>query len=414
MKLSNKPYIHTMINKVAYAVVMFLSNALITRALGVNLKGEYTYIINAANLIAIIAGMGVYQSIPYFNRQAGKDEDVVQEYLNIFVLQFLIYFVIAIGVFFLCNKQMSVVFISMLVLVDTLSQQLNMLLLIHNIYKRNKIFILGAYVNLIASILCFLFAKENLMAAILVLVIMRMVYIVGYIIASERVPKPYLVKWGSFLAKVKFGYLPMLSFLMITLNYKVDVLMLKASPNISPAELSYYSTGVTIAELAWFIPDVFKEVLFSKTAKENNYKEIAAVIRVSNAVMAAIILGVIVCGKFVIRIVYGAAFVPSYGVTILLFAGIPAMSWFKIIYTLFNAQGKRKISFAVLSASTVINIVTNLILIPVIGIYGAALASVVSYSVCGVVFVILFARLAEMKVTEFILMRKADIKVLLK
>lgn len=413
-KLKGKPYVHTMINKVMYALVMFLANALVTRALGTALKGEYTYVINVANIVAIIAGLGVYQSIPFYNRKADGKYDVVQEYLNIFILQFIIYFMISAVVFIVCGYKISIALICMLVLVDTLSQQLNMLLLIHDIFMRNRIFIWGAYVNLVASVFCYIFAKDNLVAAVFVLVVMKLFYVIGYIIVSGRFPKPFQVKWKTFIEKVHFGYIPMLSFLMITLNYKVDVLMLKAAKSVSRTQLSYYSTGVAIAELAWFIPDVFKEVLFSKTAKKNNYDEISAVIRISNAVIFCIILGIIALGRPFIGIVYGKEFVPSYGVTIMLFLGIPAMSWFKIIYTLFNAQGKRKTSFSVLGASAVINIGMNFATIPYLGIYGAALASIVSYIVCGIVFIILYAKLSGDKVRNLIIMKKSDIKVLLR
>lgn len=413
-KLKGKPYVHTMINKIMYAVLMFVANALVTRALGTALKGEYTYVINVANIIAIIAGLGVYQSIPFYNRKAQGKYDVVQEYLDIFIMQFLIYLIISIGVFFAGGRTISIALICTLVMMDTLSQQLNMLLLIHDIFMRNRIFIWGAYVNFAASIICYIFAKDNLIAAVSVLVIMKLFYVIGYIIASGRIPKPFNVKWKVFFEKIHFGYIPMLSFLMITLNYKVDVLMLKAFKEVSATQLSYYSTGVQIAELAWFIPDVFKEVLFSKTAKKNNYDEISAVLRISNAVITCIILGIILLGKFFIRIVYGADFVPSYGVTVMLFLGIPAMSWFKIIYTLFNAQGKRKTSFSVLLVSAIINVVMNFLTIPHIGIYGAALASILSYSVCGIIFIILYAKLSGEKVYNLILMKKSDLKVLLK
>lgn len=413
-KLKGKPYVHTMINKVMYALVMFVANALVTRALGTALKGEYTYVINVANIVAIIAGLGVYQSIPFYNRKADGKYDVVQEYLNIFTLQFIIYFLISAVIFIACGYKISIALICMLVLADTLSQQLNMLLLIHDIFMRNRIFIWGAYVNLVASIFCYIFAKDNLVAAVLVLVIMKLFYVIGYIAASGRIPKPFKVKWKVFFEKVRFGYMPMLSFLMITLNYKVDVLMLKAAKSVSATQLSYYSTGVAIAELAWFIPDVFKEVLFSKTAKKNNYDEISAVIRISNAVIVCIILGIIVLGKPFIGIVYGKEFVPSYAVTVMLFLGIPAMSWFKIIYTLFNAQGKRKTSFTVLAASALINVGMNFATIPYLGIYGAALASIASYIVCGFVFIILYAKLSGDKVRNLIIMKKSDIKVLLR
>lgn len=409
-----RAYINTLINKVAYAVVTFVANALVTRALGVELKGEYTWILTVASIIAIIGGLGVYQSIPFFNREEGDVYDIAQKYVNIFVLMSLIYIAAGGFVFFLSNENSKVACISLLAVVDMLSQQLNMLMLINNIFVRNKIFIAGSYINLILSGICYFVFQNDLYIAVAIVVVIKLFYIVAYLVSIERVPRPFQVEGKHFLKVVRFGYLPMLSFLLITLNYKVDVLMLEGASSITNVQLSYYTTGVSIAELAWFIPDVFKEVLFNKTAKKNNYKEISSILRVSNAVLIVIILAVIVLGRFMIRLFYGQAFAPAYEVTILLFLGIPAMSWFKIIYTLFNAQGRRKTSFSVLLASTLINILVNYFAIPHFGIYGAALASVLSYSVCGIVFIFLYGKISGEKVWSLFILRKGDIKTLLR
>lgn len=409
-----RAYISTFMNKVGYAIITFIANALVTRALGVGLKGEYAWMLTVTSIFAIIGGLGVYHSIPYYNREEGMEYDLVQKYVDIFTMMGIIYAVVGGLVLVVIRADAKLICMCALVLFDLLSHQLNMLLLVENIFVRNKVFITGSYVNLALSILCYLFFKKQLLVAVGITITIKAFYTVFYLIGAKRIPRPHKADWKHFVKAVKFGYIPMLSFLLITLNYKVDVLMLQAAPNISKAQLSFYTTGVSIAELAWFIPDVFKEVLFNKTAKGNNYSEIASVLRVANAVLLTIILGVVVFGKLAIRILYGQAFAPSYEVTVLLFLGIPAMAWFKIIYTLFNAQGRRKTSFSILLISTLINIVMNCIFIPIIGIYGAAVASIFSYSVCGFVFLALFAKISGEPFRSLFIMRKGDLKVLVK
>ena len=70
----------------------------------------------------------------------------------------------------------------------------------------------------------------------------------------------------------------------------------------------------------------------------------------------------------------------------LLIAGIIPMSYFKIIGTLLLAQGKKGAYLGMLSASVAVNILCNMITIPLWGKMGAAMASVVSYAVAGFVF----------------------------
>lgn len=413
-KSFNKPYIHTLFNKVAYSGCMFISNAILTRALGVNLKGDYTWLINYASIISIILGLGIYQSIPYFYRKAHDKREMVKEYFNIFIFQFIIYVLLAIGIILFNHGNITVTLLAILIIVDTLSQQLNMLLLIDDIIMRNKIFIGGAFVNLVLSIVVYVFLRNNLVAATFVTVAVKIFYIFGYSAILKIVPNFSKISFYSIFSKIKFGYLPMLSFLMTTLNYKVDVLMLKSAGNVSAQMLSFYSVGVSLAELAWFLPDVFKEVLFSKTARDNNYEEIASVLRISNFLMMVVVLGIVVCGRILILLFFGKQFLNSYFITIILFLGIPAMSWFKIINTLFNAQGKRKLNFMILTLSAVCNIVVNYISIPYLGIYGAGLASILSYTITGMIFLVLFSRCSGIKFRHLFILKKKDFKVLLK
>lgn len=412
-KSDSKPYLHTFLNKIVYAVITFIANSLITRALGVSLKGDHAWILNVANIVAVVSGLGVYQSIPYFSRKAGEDRNMIGEYVNIFALQNLIYVFISVLILMFTDRDPVLALILILAIADIYSQQLNMLMLIENIFIRNKIFVCGAWINLGASALCYCFFKENLAFSVMLLVVVKIFYMVSYSISLKEVPRPYKLKGMMLWEKVRFGYLPMLSFLLITLNYKVDVLMLRMFANVTVEERGYYAAGVSLAELAWFIPDVFKEVLFSKTAKNNNYREIAAIIRISNLVMLFIIGSLVIFGKLLISIFYGKVFLPSYKVTVLLFLGVPAMSWFKIIQTLFNAQGRRWMSFGVLLVGTILNIAFNSLLIPYIGMYGAAGASILSYGVCGIFYLLSFAKISGTKLKELLLVQPSDYKILL-
>ena len=385
----------------------FLANALLTRALGLSLKGEYTWILNYANIISIISGLGIYQSIPFFIRNR-PENDWLQEYINIFTLQAAIYFCISLIIGWIFRQNFSVLFIGLLSAADIFSQQLNMLLLIDKITERNRIYTLGAFVNFFLSVLILLLLRNNLYAAVFCAFTVKLFYIISYLILSEKKPHPLQTSGKKIAEKVQFGYLAMFSFLLIVMNYKIDVIMLKSSSIVSAEQLSLYTTGVSIAEIAWMIPDVFKEVLFSRTSNKSNDYEVAAALRLSNFVVCAAIIAIILFGRIFIRLFFGIDFVPAYRVTILLFLGIPAMSWFKIIYMLFNAQGRRKTSFFVLLLSSLLNVALNAFLIPVWGIYGAAGASIFSYGLCGILFLGIYARISNQKLLSLFLVKRND------
>ena len=233
-----------------------------------------------------------------------------------------------------------------------------MLMLVIDIKKRNLIQICGNIVWILSVVLIFFFQDEILQYALISFCISKVILLISYLWSIGKIPKPMKVKCNVILKKVKFGYLPMFSLLLMTLNYKVDILMLKAEKSISMSDIGIYSVGVSVAELLWFIPDVFREVLFNKTAN-NDERDVISVIRVSNCIMVLIIFAEILFGKIFILIFYGEAYVNAYRVLLILLLGVPMMAWFKIIYTVFNAQGKRKLSFFLLTLSAILNIVLN-------------------------------------------------------
>jgi len=80
--------------------------------------------------------------------------------------------------------------------------------------------------------------------------------------------------------------------------------------------------------------------------------------------------------------------------------GIIPMSYFKIIGTLLLAQGKKGVYLGMLTGSVVVNIVCNLVTIPLWGKMGAALSSVVSYTVAGGLFLVYYLRTYQIAARE--------------
>ena len=63
---------------------------------------------------------------------------------------------------------------------------------------------------------------------------------------------------------------------------------------------------------------------------------------------------------------------------------------FKLIHPIYVNNGKAKIIIYLLSISVIVNIISSWILIPNWGAFGAATASVISYTICGILFFVKF------------------------
>ena len=202
----------------------------------------------------------------------------------------------------------------------------------------------------------------------------------------KRMPNPMKADLRFAAKIVPFGFISMVTTLMLTLNYRVDTLMMGYLYHIPDTEIGFYSLGVSLSEYGWLIPDAFREVLFSRTAKDDAIEEVTMSMKVNFYLTLLMILGILLLGRPVIRILAGAEYLPAYPVTVMLIAGIIPMSYFKIIGTLLLAQGKKGVYLGMLSASVLVNILCNMLTIPLWGKMGAAVASVVSYAVAGFVF----------------------------
>lgn len=99
-----------------------------------------------------------------------------------------------------------------------------------------------------------------------------------------------------------------------------------------------------------------------------------------------------VFGQPIIRLLYATEFERAYMPLVIIITGNIFMIFYKFIYTLFISDGKRLISVIIFTVSVLANVVLNLVLIPDYNINGAAFASLVSYSLCGILFFIVFSR----------------------
>ena len=207
---------------------------------------------------------------------------------------------------------------------------------------------------------------------------------------------------------MKFGFFPMLSALLSTLNYRVDILML--GNYVADAAIGVYSVGVLLAERVWLIPDAMKGVMVSKIAKGKDANETAYVIRICNTVCLIVCIGIAVVGKPFLSFVFGPEYDGAYEITLVLLAGVFSLIYYKLIAAYNAAMGKQFVSFCLLGISVLCNVIANLYLIPAIGIYGAGFASVLSYTICALMFIVYFCHETKIPLKKMLFMDVADSK----
>ena len=404
----NNDYVFTIFTKGVAMLIGLIATGLSSRYLGPALKGQLAPISNWITLVAVIANLGLYQPYPFYRRQG--EPDVLAKFLNIFSLQFVVYTAVGI-VAAVVFRSYTVTAVCLIAPIQVLANQLSFLIMVEDVKYKNVVFFTARVVNTVIMALALLTLRPSLLVALALIVVGDLIT-VGMALRRLKQPGNPLRASLPFLRKITgFGVISMITTLLLTLNYRIDVLMLDWF-RVPDTEIGFYQTGISLAEYCWLIPEAFREVLFSRTARSDAIDDVSLSLKLNLYLTLAMILGVVVLGKPLIRLVHGAPFLPAYNVTVILLAGIVSMSYFKLIGTLLMAQGKQRVYLVLLAASVLVNILANWLTIPTMGKEGAALASVLSYTVAGGAFLAYFVRTYHVPLAPLFVVRRAELRAL--
>ncbi|MGQ7672623.1 flippase [Streptococcus suis] len=209
---------------------------------------------------------------------------------------------------------------------------------------------------------------------------------IGLIIAYFR-NREEKFKW-----KVDIGYAKsilsqswylILSGLMVTLYMQIDKVML-GSLMPTKVEVGVYSAAESIASMWYFVPMAiitsFQPVIMSK--KKINEESYLKSVQLLYTIVAWLGIGfgmfVLIFSNPIVNILYGTEYQKASSIlSVSIWAGTFAMLGSARGIWLIS-EGLQRYSVIYISAGAIINIVLNYILIPVIGGYGAAVATLIS------------------------------------
>lgn len=405
-KITSNDYIYTIFTKIMAVVIGLIASSYSNRFLGPELKGELGQISSMISIVAVTANFGLYQPYPYYKRQ--NEPDVLDKFLRIFLLQFIIYTVIGVIAAALIDS-FALTAVCLIAPIQVLANQLSFMIMVEDVKFKNKIFFTARITNTLITILAFYTMDRTILVSLALVVVGDLITVIMALRRMKRMPNPLRADLRFAAKIVPFGIVSMITTLMVTLNYRIDTLMMGYMFGIPDAEIGFYTLGVSLSEYGWLIPDAFREVLFSRTAKDDAIGEVTMSMKVNLYLTLCMIVGILVLGKPVIWLLAGAEYLPAYPVTVLLIVGIIPMSYFKIIGTLLLAQGKKYTYLGMLTLSVVANIICNTFTIPLWGKMGAAAASVVSYMVAGGCFLVYYLKTYNIPARDVFLFKPEEI-----
>lgn len=404
VNITKNIYIFSVLSKLFGVLTGFIYTILFTRYLGPELRGNSAVIINLSTLVSVIMGFGVYQVYPRFKKLEGE---ILEVFTSNIKGMFMLYCILAIPfTLFLpinMDTKISILIFPMTIFI----KQLNYIVLVEYPKRRNLSAIILNIIDLLLIGLLLLFTKANYLILISFLLCKEFIYLV---IAAQNLGLNFFkIKYrlNNLFQYIKFGFVPMLTLMLMTINYRVDVLMLNG--HVSTADIGIYSLGVSLAERIWIIPDALKDTLISRLSKGKTEIEVAKVIRISLLLIIISIVFVVFFGQFIIEILFGKEFYGAYKITVIMLYGVVGMIFYKMVYSYNVVNGYINVNFILLGFAALINVIGNLFLIPIYGIKGAAYTSVISYLLCGISFLIYFKYKSGIKFKELLFIHKADL-----
>lgn len=401
-------YVFAVITKLFVVLIAALNYSLRARVLGQYYNGTYSYINSLLTLIVILAVFGIHEAYAYYRKILGEDFKLKYYGAVQLLVSFYAILVLAIEIVYKKLDVYSVVIV--LVPIMAYSKCITGTATIEHPKIKNIVEFGINLPDILIYVIIYLFSKPNIIwiAIIIMLKDICVCFVYTYL---DRIKICITIESFVILKKlVFFGIVPMLSLLMTKLNYRVDILMLKKYLDFE--QIGVYSVGSSLAEQCWVIPEAVRDILLSKLVLGKKEDEVAKVCKFSFWIMFLLSIIIFFSGKKLICFLFGAEYTDSYYVAVIELFGVLGMIYMKMIMA-YNVVKKKPITnLLILSLGVITNILANMILIPVWGINGAAIASMFSYILCGSGFLIVFIKNTKFTAREMILLSKSDIQVI--
>ena len=194
-------------------------------------------------------------------------------------------------------------------------------------------------------------------------------------------------------------------------SYRADILVLGATLG-DAAAIGLYTFAVSLAELAFMVPDSVSTVFYPRVAgmERRAADDLAPQVSRFTLLVTAISVIALVPAAYVVTHVVLPAYAGSMPAFLVLIPGIIALSVSKVLAGYIGGLGLPLMVARASVANLVINLVANVVLIPILGIVGAAVASLVSYTIHAAILSFIAARLARRRPHEYVIPTTAELR----
>ena len=224
---------------------------------------------------------------------------------------------------------------------------------------------------------------------------------------------PLVLKGPALTAMVRFSVVGLAANIIQTINYRFDVWVVQEYSGVS--ELGLYAVAVGLAQLFFYIPTSFSRVmqpfLFGSDGTTMREKFLSlSRMNTTSVLVGCVLLGAI--ASTAIPLLFGVNFTGSVSPLLILLPGIVFASAWKFLAVYVIHMQQQRFTLLASFVGAIVTIGLDLLLIPIWGINGAALATTISYLTTLLVTCFYLWRRMDLNVLHAFLIKSSDIKLL--
>jgi stage V sporulation protein B len=398
-----------------------IGGILTARFLGAEGKGQVTLAMSTGMLLARVLCIGSEESVPYF--LAGRKMDVrmvLGNWLIILALAMVVTYAVIMPIAYSClmdNLLDGVPF--GLLLLGTLSCPIYLLrLMINGILAGYEDFSRQTLHNIvlsIASILAVLISLVMLRCSPLGYILFQhgfsvLSLVIGAGLLLQTIPFRPAFSMSALTQMLRYGSKSMLSQLLTLIDLRLDIYIVNLF--LQTASVGVYTVAASIANMFWIIPNGIVISMFPRVASlSGDQSNRLTALLCRNAIWLTVLGGgsFMLVSKPIIVWVFGPDFAPAALALAFLMPGVLGQVVARICFTDCAARGypgKATLSNAITASLTIL---LDFVLIPRMGIQGAALASSIAYCTGGLLGLYWHIRISGNSLPSLLWITKTDL-----
>lgn len=410
----------TFLAQVLTLVLGFAGSVVIARVLGPQGRGEFALVNTMARLVALMSNVGIgAAAIYYLNRDTTARSLIASSALLLQLALTLIATLITLGMLPWLSttvyqheiaQSLLLLGLGLIPLIALSNATSNILVGLHQIQEFNYSRIITAAAQLLFVVLLVLLLGMGVVGALVATSIALALGIV-YVFACLRPILPKLTlrisrAWSTTLTA--YGIKTWVGNVLQYFNYRLDFFIVNLF--VGASGVGQYSIAVTLAEFLWYIPTAVATILFPRTAAD---RQQAATFTPFVARTTLLFTTVIACAlgglaRPIISFVFGPDFHDAVPALLILLPGVVFLGTGKVLASDLAGQGKPQYGTWAAVLALIVTITFDFLLIPRLGIAGAALASTLSYILSFLVLLVLYIRLSRNTIHAVLVVHNGD------